>query len=219
MLDSYIKWQYSSVVHNNICCGSSLCFCRWMWKTTPELSSNTHLIWAATRKNQQSDCAPSEDSDHPGHPPSLRSLATYWANSQDSDQTGRMPRLIGVFARRTLILLSLACHGSFVIKHSVKLLKIRTPETFAVNNKIWKRWRYHRLMGPTDVDGMAHSVYPDQTASLGAVWSGSTLFAQELRIITVRKCHMQYVSILSNTRRKQFTAQNRSIIKPNLQYI
>ena len=30
-----------------------------------------YTIWAATRQNQQSDCAPSEDSDQPGHPPSL----------------------------------------------------------------------------------------------------------------------------------------------------
>ena len=29
------------------------------------------MIWAATWQNQQSDCAPSEDSDQPGHPPSL----------------------------------------------------------------------------------------------------------------------------------------------------
>ena len=28
-------------------------------------------IWAATWQNQQSDCVPSEDSDQPGHPPSL----------------------------------------------------------------------------------------------------------------------------------------------------
>ena len=28
-------------------------------------------IWAATWQNQQSDCAPSKDSDQPGHPPSL----------------------------------------------------------------------------------------------------------------------------------------------------
>ena len=28
-------------------------------------------IWAASWQNQQSDCAPSEDSDQPGHPPSL----------------------------------------------------------------------------------------------------------------------------------------------------
>ena len=31
----------------------------------------------------------------------LRSLATHWAHSEDSDQTGRMPRLIWVFAWRT----------------------------------------------------------------------------------------------------------------------
>ena len=29
------------------------------------------FIWAATWQNQQSECAPSEDSDQPGHPPSL----------------------------------------------------------------------------------------------------------------------------------------------------
>ena len=28
-------------------------------------------IWAATWQNQQTECAPSEDSDQPGHPPSL----------------------------------------------------------------------------------------------------------------------------------------------------
>ena len=34
------------------------------------------------------------------------------ADSEDSDQTGRMPRLIRVFAGRTLILLVLSCRGS-----------------------------------------------------------------------------------------------------------
>ena len=33
-------------------------------------------------------------------------------------------------------------------------------------------------MRAKDADGMANSVDPDQTAPLGAVWSGSTLFAQ-----------------------------------------
>ena len=42
----------------------------------------------------------------------LGSLATHWAHSKDADQTGRMPRLIWVFAGRTLILLVLSCHGS-----------------------------------------------------------------------------------------------------------
>ena len=33
-------------------------------------------------------------------------------------------------------------------------------------------------MCPKDVDGIANNVDPDQTAPVGAVWSGSTLFAQ-----------------------------------------
>ena len=33
-------------------------------------------------------------------------------------------------------------------------------------------------MSPKDAEGMANSVDPDQTAPLGAVWSGSEMFAQ-----------------------------------------
>ena len=43
----------------------------------------------------------------------LGSLATHWAHSEDSDQTGRMLRLSWVFAGRILILLVLSCHSSF----------------------------------------------------------------------------------------------------------
>ena len=43
----------------------------------------------------------------------LRSLATHWAHSEESDQTGWMPRLIWVFAGRTVILLVLSWCGSF----------------------------------------------------------------------------------------------------------
>ena len=88
-------------------------------------------------KTNRMACAPSEDSDQPGHPPSLirvfavrsrirpvwsesslsagrklGSLATHWAHSEDSDQTGRMPRLIWVFAGRTVTLLVLSWGGS-----------------------------------------------------------------------------------------------------------
>ena len=56
-------------------------------------------------------------------------------------------------------------------------------------SKIWTMWLYHRLISPNDADGMANSVDPDQTSPLGAVWSGSALFAQaylsENWIITV----------------------------------
>ena len=46
------------------------------------------------------------------------------------------------------------------------------------HSKIWTMWLYHRVMSPNDAAGMANSVDPDQTAPLGAVWSGSALFAQ-----------------------------------------
>ena len=41
----------------------------------------------------------------------LGSLAIHWAHSEDSDQTGRMPRLIWVFAGRKVILLVLSRGG------------------------------------------------------------------------------------------------------------
>ena len=47
------------------------------------------------------------------------------------------------------------------------------------HSKIWTMWLYHRVMSPNDIEGTANSVDPDQTAApLGAVWSGSALFAQ-----------------------------------------
>ena len=39
------------------------------------------------------------------------------ADSEDSDQTARMPRLIWVFTGRTLILLVLSCRGSYLPVH------------------------------------------------------------------------------------------------------
>ena len=63
-------------------------------------------------KTNKLTCAPSEDSDQPGHPHSLISVFSdlmkkLWALSytmsvnEDSDPTGRMSRLISVFAGRT----------------------------------------------------------------------------------------------------------------------
>ena len=78
------------------------------------------IKWAASWQNHQNDCVPSEDSDRcPVWSESslstwrkLGSLATHWAHSEDSDQTGRMPRLIWVFTGRTFILLVLSWSGS-----------------------------------------------------------------------------------------------------------
>ena len=46
------------------------------------------------------------------------------------------------------------------------------------HTKLWTMWLCHRVMSPNVADGMANSVDPDQTAPLGAVWSGSALFSQ-----------------------------------------
>ena len=53
-----------------------------------------------------------------------------------------------------------------------------TQNICCIDSKIWTMWLYHGVMGPNDADGMANSVDPDQTAPVGAVWSGSALFAQ-----------------------------------------
>ena len=53
----------------------------------------------------------------------LWSLATHWTHSEDSDQTGRMPRLIWFVAGRTLILLVLSCRGSYMPLQSLSATK------------------------------------------------------------------------------------------------
>ena len=60
----------------------------------------------------------------------LGSLATHWALSKDSDQTGRMPRLIWVFAGRTTTLLVLSWGSSLVLvkKFECYIIHLRHPE-------------------------------------------------------------------------------------------
>ena len=69
---------------------------------------------------------------------------------------------------------------SSVFLQFIEKIYRKTPK----NSDTWKYsviiliWIFHRERHPNDADGMANSVDPDQTAPLGAVWSGSTLFAQ-----------------------------------------
>ena len=49
----------------------------------------------------------------------IGSLSTHWAHSEDTDLTGRIPRLIWVFAWCTLILFVLSRRGSNVLVHAV----------------------------------------------------------------------------------------------------
>ena len=55
----------------------------------------------------------------------LGSLATHWAHSEDSDQTGCMPRLIWVFAGRTVILSVLSWGGSNILWYRTDTYPVR----------------------------------------------------------------------------------------------
>ena len=83
----------------------------------------------------------------------LGSLPTHCAHSKDSDQTGRMPRLIWVFAGRR--------------DHFVGFV-MRWIKYGCNYSRIWTIWLCHRVMHPKDVEDIANS----QSAASGAVWSG-----------------------------------------------
>ena len=69
----------------------------------------------------------------------LGSLATHWAHSEDSEQTGWMPRLIWVFPGRTATLLVLSWGCSFLWALLLLFLK-KAPISF---NDIWANaWDY-----------------------------------------------------------------------------
>ena len=67
-------------------------------------------------------------------------------------------------------------------------------------------WLYHREMSPNDADRMANSVDPDQTAPLGAVWSGSALFAQAYLSEDLGSLRYVYIAcVYHNFKAKPFT--------------
>ena len=95
--------------------------------------------WAASWQNQQNGMCTQQRQISLGIRPvwsesslsawrKLESLATHWVHSKDSDQTGRMPRLIWVFAGRTLILWVFLCRGSYCVE--VKMDKYINDPTF-----------------------------------------------------------------------------------------
>ena len=114
-------------------------------------------IWAATWQNQQN--CPAKTQICLGIRPvwsepslsawrKLGSLASHWAFSEDSDQTGRMPRLIWVFAGRTFILLVLWCRSSYVVWSSSVIRYSHLPIT-----RMQNRDQYRKSI--TEVCGLA----------------------------------------------------------------
>ena len=71
----------------------------------------------------------------------LGSSATHWLYSEHSDQTERMPRLIWVFAGRTLILLVLSCRGSFMINHQT----VELTTLLNMGMQTLREWKQHMV--------------------------------------------------------------------------
>ena len=80
------------------------------------------------------------------------------ADSEDSDQTGQMPRLIWVFAGRTLILLVLSCRGSYNLNH---VQDVKWERKANINDRIKYNARQAESQEITLADGY-HAVYLKQ---------------------------------------------------------
>ena len=98
------------------------------------------------------------------------------AERGDSDQTGRMPRLIWVFARRTLILLVLSCRGSSTFCH---------PQYVCPETEIWKRVslvmrKYNRWTALSPFCVITDSNWPAQLHNL--IW-GLKIWLQKLETL------------------------------------
>ena len=108
----------------------------------------------------------------------LGSLAIHWVHSEDSDQTGRMPRLIWVFAGRT-------CHFvGFVmrwLKYTSNWLEICTPIT-----GIYPSWLSRNDNNHTIKTFRQHSYH--FTLSTGAVAGQRS--STELRCANKTKMHL-----------------------------
>ena len=107
-----IEWGLMSDVWSDLSSTSILYVCeqRRLWRDRADVQARLSILWLPMWE--------------------VQSLATHWAHSEDSDQTGRIPRLIWVFAGRTVTLLVLSCRGSNALWSSTtNSYKIRTtPE-------------------------------------------------------------------------------------------
>ena len=124
----------------------------------------------------------------------LRSLATHWVHSKDSDQTGRMPRLVWGFAGRTVIVLVLSWGSSFYLCSTPEILKLDGEKRFLKLKNLfsqyfpeiimripaWCKANYLFIIEPHhEKTFLCHMRTTKGQISLGirAVWSAPFLFA------------------------------------------
>ena len=116
--------------------------------------------WAATWQNQQCGCAPSEDSDQPGHPPSLIRVFTVrmkkaWVLSYPLSAQRRLIRLGGCpsWSESSLGAHSFCCF-CHVVAHLIfnKVGKVEGHRFFSIlyqvrnNNSVFLYWKINRVI-------------------------------------------------------------------------
>ena len=93
-----------------------------------------------------------------------------WGTQRDGTPMKLTKIFVGVF---------LYWHIWFTHMHYRKFPKYSDTQQICCNYpKSWTRWLFLRVMHPKYAKGIANREDPDQTAPLGAVWSGTALFAQ-----------------------------------------
>ena len=156
----------------------------------------------------------------------LGSLATHLVHSEDSDQAGRMPRLIWVFAGRSITLLVLSCRCSYywmvkpyysnfriiTVILLVKFLRYHkfpkysdTQKICCNHSKIWTMWLYQSNESKQcRQNGIQCRPWSD-CSSRSLIWVCTVcpgISVRKLRIITVIKVilfvkFLQYIKIFS----------------------
>ena len=192
-------------------------------------------IWAATWQNQQNECAPSEDSDQPGHPPNLiRVFAvrmkkawvlSYPLNSEDSDQTGQMPRLIWVFTGCTVTLLVLSCRGSIIIlkfwrqcllyismdllTFKAKIIKSRETNTLRKH----KRWNNSVALIILLFSNLWSVGWSKEKITFLKFWCSDQSVTDVYQTVNLRYCHKENSSKISINQHKSYFQITFNVLK------
>ena len=121
---------------------------------------------------------------------SFKILASFcsWAGWFESYQVENSRRHIFAWCGSFGSVHDFVWHCTFILLMYRKNCKFWDTWNYYCNYpKIWSRWLKHTTMHPKDVEGIANSVDPDQTAPIGAFWSGSALFAHAYLSLIMRK--------------------------------
>ena len=111
------------------------------------------------------------------------------ADSEDSDQTGRMHRLIWVFAGRTVTLLILPCRGSYTfvnplnVKNDYKRYTVFRGNLLCMENAIFSKILFCMVSNPMSNCGTAFSKMGEKHNNLTFCVVGTFAFESTSRIL------------------------------------